>query len=273
MSELKEVLARPMQERSLQGGPEDPLEGARPDPPMGAAKPRRPRGEEVNPTYLQTRVMEANPLVLKKYKIVSLFPEESLSDELKILHTQVLNGMKEIGGNSLLVTSANPREGKTTIAMNLAASISTRLDRTVLLVDADLRKPTVYRYLGLPNHGGLCDYLLRQADIPDLLFNPGIPKLVVLSGGSPVVNSSELLGSPRMEGLVEEMKARYPDRFIVIDSASLLTCADPLVLSRHVDGVLFVVESEKTPRKDLERALGLLAECRIVGTVFNKAKG
>lgn len=273
MSNLNKALEKSMQERSLKGMDGFAETGALPPGAREESKRRRPRGEEVNPSYTETRVMEVNPKILRKNKIVSHFAEAGLSDELKILHTQVLNKMEEMGGNSLLVTSVNPREGKTTTAINLAVSISHKVDQTVLLVDADLRKPTVHRYLGLPNTGGLSDYLLRQAEIPELLVNPGIPKLVILSGGNPLMNSSELLGSPRMERLLDEMKARYPDRFIIFDSSSLLSCADPLVLSRHVDGVLLVVESERTPKRDLERALGLLAESRIVGMVFNKAKG
>ena len=233
---------------------------------------KRAGSEEVNPTYRQTQVIKIAPKTLKRNKIVSLFAKEALSDELRILHTQVLNKMEEIGGNSLLITSVRPQEGKTTTAINLAVSMSHKVDQTVLLVDADLRKPTVHRYLGLPDRGGLSDYLLRQAEISELLINPGLPKLVILSGGQSLVNSSDLLGSPRMARLIEEMKERYPDRFIIFDTSSLLSCADALVLSRYVDGVLLVVESEKTTKKDLERALGLLKESRFLGMVFNKAK-
>jgi non-specific protein-tyrosine kinase len=139
-------------------------------------------------------------------------------------------------------------------------------------VDADLRKPTVHQYLGLAVDAGLSEYLLGHAGIPDLLVNPGIEKLVVLPGGTPLPNSSELLGSPAMEALVAELKDRYEDRVVVIDTASLLTSADPLVMSRFVDAVLLVVECERTSARELEKALELLKDSKIVGAVFNKAK-
>ena len=180
--------------------------------------------------------------------------------------------MEEIGGNTLLITSAMPREGKTFTAINLAMSICLKVDRTVLLVDADLRQPSVHRYLGLDAVEGLSDYLLFQAEIPSLLLNPGIKNLIILPGGKALPNSTEVLGSPRMETMVREMKERYPDRFIIFDSSSLLARADPLVFARYIDGFLLVVEAEKTSTKDVERALELLKEKTVVGIVLNKAK-
>jgi capsular exopolysaccharide synthesis family protein len=180
--------------------------------------------------------------------------------------------MEEIRGNSILVTSPNPGEGKTTTAINLAVSISRKVDRTVLLVDGNIRKPTIHRYMGLDDTMGLGDYLLGRAGIPELLVNPGMEKLVILSGGTPLTNSLELLSSPRMEAPAEEMKARYRDRIIIFDSSCLPAYADAQALSGYVDGVLLVVESEKTAAKDLEKALEFLTGRRIIGTVLNKAR-
>ena len=227
----------------------------------------------INPEYCDTKRISIDTETLRRRKIVSLFHDGAITAQLKILRTQVLNKMEEIGGNSLLITSANPSEGKTTTAINLAVSISQKLDHTVLLVDADLGKPFVHDFFGLDVQRGLSDYLLRQAEIPDLLINPGIEKLVILPGGQPLSNSSEHLGAPRMESLVKEMKERYPNRFIIFDSSSLLATADPLVFSRFTDGVLLIVESERTSAKDLEAALKLLKDRTIIGTIFNKAIG
>jgi non-specific protein-tyrosine kinase len=249
--------------------------GAETDPSVetrSVASEARVSRKEINPMYSRTRTLQVDPRWLRRNRIVSLSKNDPVRDQMRILHTQVLNRMQEIGARTLMVTSANPREGKTLTSINLAISLSQKLDQTVLLVDADLRKPTVHQYMGFEILAGLTACLLGQAEIPELLVNPGIEKLVILPGGAPLPNSSELLGSPAMEALVAELKERYADRVVVIDTSSLLACADPLVLSRFVDAVLLVVECERTSGRDLEKALELLKDSKIVGTVFNKAK-
>jgi non-specific protein-tyrosine kinase len=226
-----------------------------------------------NLTYSATRVMDIEPEKLIESKVLSLFHSGQVSDQIKLLRTQLLNHFALTGSNTLLITSAGPREGKTFTAMNLAVSISHDLTRTVLLVDADIRKPSIHEYFHLGSPPGLTDYLLGASEIPDLLVNPGIPKLTLLPAGNRLDNSTELLGSPRMKSLVGEMKARYPDRFILFDSPSLLSSADALTFSQYVDGILLVVEAEHTQRKDLTRALNLLRGRPVLGVVFNKARG
>lgn len=262
MSKLKKALEKAKEARMADNPWDTTIEpGGLPECPM----------EGVKPSYSRTRVVELDPDRLRKHKIVSLFHEAALSDQLKILRTQVLNRMEEIGGNTLLVTSANPLEGKTTTAVNLAVSISHKLNHTVLLVDANLKNPFIHSFFGCQVQWGLSDYLLGTAEVPDILVNPGIEKLVIFPGGKPLPNSTEILGSQRMESLVKEMKGRYPDRYILFDSSALLHSADPLVFSRFVDAVLLVVEAERTSSKELEKAFELLKDQTIIGTVLNKA--
>lgn len=230
------------------------------------------RFDKVNPTYHHTQVQNIDFENLEKNKIISICHGNEVADRIKILRTQILQSLKKLHGNSLLIASANPGEGRTVTAINLAIALSQQIDGTVLLVDADLRKPSVHSLLGLDVERGLSDYLRRKAEIPELMINPGIPRLVVLPGGKPLPNSSELLGAPQMQYLVQEMKERYSDRFIIFDSSPILTSADPLVLSRFVDGILMVVEAEKTNKEDLQRAIELLRDKPIIGTVFNKVK-
>jgi non-specific protein-tyrosine kinase len=128
------------------------------------------------------------------------------------------------------------------------------------------------KILGMEALGGLSDYLLKEADIPDLLINPGIQKLVVLPAGRPLPHSAELLGSPRMEALVREMRERYPERLVLFDAPPLLTSADALAFSRFVDGILLVVEAEKTRRDELKRVFELLEGKPVLGTVLNKIR-
>ena len=227
---------------------------------------------EVNFTYTNTRVLNVNPSVLRENKIVSMYGNDEITDQIKILRTELLKQMEGLKGKTIMVTSSNRGEGKTIMAVNLAVSIAQELDRTVLLVDANLRDPAVHTCFGIDDLPGLSDYLKEEVPIQELLVNPGINKLTVLPAGKPVMDSSELLGSPRMEELVTDMKLRYEDRVIIFDTPSLLTSADPLALSKFVDGVLMVVEAERTSREDLRRAIELLEGNRILGTVFNKVR-
>jgi non-specific protein-tyrosine kinase len=225
-----------------------------------------------NPEYSQTRMEASSPAVLKRNKILAFSHQGDVSHSMKILRTQILKKMSDVGGNSLLITSPNPREGKTFMAINLAVSLSHEINRTAMLVDTDLRDPEVHNYLGVSGEQGLSDYLLGQAQIPDVLVNPGIPKMTVLPGGRALPNSSELLGSPQMALLINELKGRYQDRFLIFDSTSLLTRADALVFSEFIDGILIVVEAEKTSDKDLNHTLKLLSDAPLMGIVYNKAK-
>ncbi len=236
----------------------------------GALSPDR--HEEVNPSYSQTRRVPVNPSVLRRNKVFSCFPGHPMADNLKILQTQVLSRLDALGGNTIMLTSANRSEGKTLTAVNLAVGMARELNRTVLLADANLRHPGVLNVLGLKPSAGLADYLLKEAEIPELLIHPGIQKLVVLPSGRPLTHSAELLGSPRMEALVREMRERYPERLILFDTPSILSGADALAFSRFVDGILLVVEAEKTPRDELRRVAELLEGKPVLGTVLNKAR-
>jgi non-specific protein-tyrosine kinase len=234
---------------------------------------------EIDVCYSETKVKKIEESLLKKGKVISLFHDSDKIDEIKTLRTQVLNHLNQIGGNSILITSSNPYEGKTFTAINLGVSISQELDRTVLLVDADLRKHPKYHkdfsvdFFGTDMNEGLSNYLLGQAEIPDLLVNPGIERLVLLPAGRPLPNSAELLGSPRMVKLVNDIKNRYADdRIVIFDAASLLHSADPLVLSRYVDGILLIVEQERTTAAQLQKSMELLKDKPLFGTVMNKSR-
>ena len=279
MSKLKKALEKAKEARGderhifIQEG-----ESARPALRSQVEK-RGAERHDVHVDYSKTKVINIDPRILKKNKVISFFKESAAADQIKILRTQVLNRLKEIGGNSLLVTSANPGEGKTFTSINLGVSIAQELDRTVLLVDADLRHPSIHHYdfandfFGVEISKGLSDYLLGQVEIQDVLLNPGVPKLSILPAGHSLPNSAEVLGSPRMELLVEEMKKRYSaDRILIFDSPSVLICTDAVVLSRFVDGILVVVEEEKTTPNDLRRAMELLNNKPVLGTVLNKSK-
>jgi non-specific protein-tyrosine kinase len=279
MSKLKKALEKAKENRGIEsqdlyGG----LQKSQKSHPPEDKKNDRCR-PEIEICYSETKVEKIEESRLKKGKIISLFHDIDKIDEIKTLRTQILAQLNQVGGNSILITSSNPYEGKTFTAINLSVSIAQELDRTVLLVDADLRKHPKHHkdfaadFFGTDMTEGLSNYLLGQAEIPDLLVNPGIERLVLLPAGRPLPNSAELLGSPRMVRLVNDIKSRYADdRIIIIDSSSLLNCADPLILSRYADGILLIVEQEKTTAHELKKSIELLKDKPVFGTVMNKAR-
>ena len=230
--------------------------------------------------YSKTKVQINDPEKLKKNRVLSIFDDVDTANQFKILRTQVLRKLKEIGGNSILVTSANPYEGKTFTSINLGLSIAKEFDRTVLIIDADIRRPTKKHtdfsteFFSLKVEKGLTDYLMGDAEIEDVLINPGIDKITLIPGGVPVDNSPELLNSARMEMMMEEIKSRYPsDRLVIVDGPALLHFPDAMILYRYVDGVLPVVEAERTSTDQVKKVMKMLQDVNLLGVVMNKNKG
>lgn len=233
---------------------------------------------EIDIQYSTTKMYPVAHKRLIRKKIFALDRESATNEQIRTLRTQLLDRLNKINGNSLVVTSSNPYEGKTFTTVNLGVSISQELDRTVVIIDADLKKPSLRRkqyvdsYFGIKSKKGLSDFLRGKAALPDLLVNPGINKLTVLPGGSNLPNSAELLGSPRMESLISEMKNRYPERIIIIDTPPANKYADAMILSKYVDGVLMVAEEESTSEEDLRSVFALLKDSSILGIILNKSK-
>jgi non-specific protein-tyrosine kinase len=239
---------------------------------------KKPEKRDVEVNYAKTRVQTHDLGRLKNNKIISLFDDIEGTDQINLLRTQIMKKLKAIGGNSLLITSANSCEGKTFTSINLGVSISKEFDKTVLIVDADLRKPRNKHsafsedFFSLQVNKGLSDYLKGNAEIPEIMINPGISKLVIIPSGRPVANAAELLNSAKMEVMMSEIKSRYPDRLVIVDTPPVNQYTDAIILSRFVHGILIVVEIEKTSAEDLRKVMKNLKDMPIVGTVLNKAK-
>ncbi len=227
--------------------------------------------QKKTPGVAKTKKEHFDRQILDEYKIIHDCRIHPAADQVKILRTQMLQRLLSTGGNSVLITSPRPGEGKTVNAINIAISIAQEVDRTVLLIDANLRKPAIHKYLGLAEGKGLAEYLLGKASISEVLINPGIDKLTIMPGGTPLTTSSEMLGASRMADLVEEMKNRYKDRILVFDGPDILTNADSQVFSKLVDGIVMVVEAEKTTKQDIKQAIERLGESPLIGTIFNKS--
>lgn len=173
--------------------------------------------------------------------------------------------------NMVMVTSALAGEGKTFTAINLAMSIATEMDRTVLLVDADVAKPDVTTRLGVEAEMGLIDVLLDDGlTLPDVLLRTDIPKLTLLPSGSRHVHSTELLASERMRQLTLELSSRYSDRIVIFDTPPLLLTSEARVLAALMGQIVMVVEEAITPQHVVKEAVESLQENEIVGIVINK---
>ena len=220
--------------------------------------------------YSTTKIVAIDPGVLKRNRVISGADNDDVTTAYKILRTQVEQRLAAQGWNSIAVTSPGPRQGKTLTAINLSIALAREMHRTVLLVDLDLRNPSVHTKLAQTPGEGLVDYLIDDIPLGKILINPGIERLVILPAGRTVANSSELIASPKMVKLVDELKSRYESRLIVFDLPPLLSADDALAFSPYVDTTLMVVEDGITTKDELVNAVEMLGNVHLLGTVLNK---
>lgn len=176
-------------------------------------------------------------------------------------------------GNLIMMTSSLPGEGKTYCAINLAMSIAMELDHTVLLVDADVARPSVLRTLGLPAQRGLMDLLIDdKLDVSDVLLRTNVDTLSVLAAGTSTPRATELLASSTMASLVNEIAHRYPDRIVIFDSPPLLLTSEARALASHMGQIVVVVEAQTTTQHALKEALQRLEGYDNVNLIYNKTR-
>lgn len=171
--------------------------------------------------------------------------------------------------NTVMVTSTLTNEGKSMTALNLAISLAKEHDHTVLLVDADLRRPSVHKYLDIDPEVGLVHCLRDNLPIEKALIKTGVGNLVVLLAGEAVKDPVDMLSSNRMKEIVDELKQRYPERYVVFDTPPALPFADAGVLASIVDTTLFVVREGMTKVEDLEKTLEAFKGHHLLGVVYN----
>ena len=188
--------------------------------------------------------------------------------------TNVANPKAGVPANLVLVTSALAGEGKTFCAINLAISIALERDQTVLLVDADVAKPSFPQALGLEAEKGLMDVLLdRRIDLAEVLWKTDIDKLTILPAGTAHQHATELLASDAMRVLLQEMAERYHDRIIIFDSPPLLAASEAGVLASRMGQIVMVVEAGKTTEAALKEALSRIESSNVAGLLLNKSEG
>ncbi len=242
-------------------------------PPSREAVSSRPLDQEkvgyVSPSYTMSRAVTLNPQTMLANRCVGFQQDSPELESYRVLRARILQRSKGTG-NTIMVTSALPGEGKTLTAINLAFTFAKEFRQTALLVDCDLRRQQVHKVLGFQSEKGVADYLLDDCPLRDLFVWPGVEKLSIISGGKTVTDSSELLGSPGMRNLVIEMKNRYAERYVFFDVPPLLTCADPMAFAPLVDFIIVAVHAGSTPLQDVNRALSLLPSEKVLGLVMNR---
>ena len=176
-------------------------------------------------------------------------------------------------GNMILVTSTQPGEGKTFCSINLALSIASERDLTVLLVDADVARPQLLSALGVEADQGLIDVIVDdRVDLEDCMMRTNIENLSILPAGRPHPSATELLASDKMTALVQELARRYDDRIVIFDSSPVLASSAPSVLALHVGQIMFVVEADRTRETQVMEALSLVSECPEISLLLNKSR-
>jgi len=203
--------------------------------------------------------------------------QSALAEELRLIKRPLLSAAFAQGptavenSNLIMVTSANPKEGKTFIAINLALSMASEHDVHVLLIDADVANPSIPAVLGFEGDTGLIDAVSDPLiDLADVMIRTNIDNLIVLPAGRPRPGASELLASARMTRFVNDIAKRYADRIIIFDSPPVLARSEAMVLAQHVGQVVFVVEAERTSRTAVSEALGMIGNAKLGGVVLNK---
>lgn len=198
-----------------------------------------------------------------------------LVEEFRLIKRVILSRRWDRGdlpGNTILVTSSLPSEGKTNTAINLAMSMAAEQDLTVLLVDADFIKPDALRQLGIFAKKGLIDVVENpNLDISDVMMRTNIDNLTVIPAGQLHDRCTELLASTRMREVVADLAHRYEDRIIIFDSPPVLVTTESTALASHMGQIVFVVQAERTKREAVMSALELLGEGPQIGLLLNRA--
>lgn len=234
--------------------------------PAGIIGPRDASG-------LRTRQVALDESLRDRERILPPGAVGSQAGAYKMLRTQVLRRLQELNANSLAVFSAGKGDGKTLTAINLAITIAADRGHTALLVDLDLRNPSVHERLGLKPKYGLEECLENGCPLREAMIKlEAYERLTILPCRARIEQSSELINSSRMAELIQELRTRYSNRILIFDLPPVLLADDALVFSRHVQAGLFVVAEGKTARDDVTRSRDLLRNLPIVGTVLNDSR-
>ncbi len=248
-------------------------------PQVAEAVPETPRARQTIGHAAESRQIELDLAAMASASIVTPSTPRSLTaDQFRLIKRPLIHNAIGKGSvtpahaNLIMVTSAIAGEGKSFTSINLAVSIAAELDHTVMLVDADVARPSLPRMLGVPDGRGLLDLLNGSAEMADVLLKTNIEKLTLLRSGTPHARATEMLASEAMRQLLDDMAKRYRDRIIVFDSPPLLLTTEARVLATNMGQIVMVVRAGSTLQTDVEHALSTIESCPLRMMVLNQTQ-
>jgi protein-tyrosine kinase len=192
-----------------------------------------------------------------------------VAESFRKLRTMILHPEDGRPARTIMVASANPQEGKSFISANLGISLAQGVGRRGLLIDCDLRRPSLHALFGLQNKQGLADYLRDGRDISTFMLPTGLDNLTLFPAGPPSDNPAELIASDKMAGMIRSLADKVDGRVVVLDSPPCLVASETLILSQLVDKVVLVVRWGKSGRENVRKVIEQIGRDKIIGIVFN----
>jgi Mrp family chromosome partitioning ATPase len=246
--------------------------------PIATTQPysrRTPEPGVLPTTQIQTRRVTFDPHIARENRLLlsaSVAEDRGTVASYGMLRTRILHRARSKGWQTIGVTSAAPKDGKSLTAVNLALSLAREKNNVVVLLDLDMRNPSVCRTLGITPQQELRDYFEQRLETPeDLFMSIGIDNLVIAGSVTPTENSAELLASTRLEELFTYIVGTTTNPLILIDLPPVLSPDDALVVAPRIDAIVLVASEGVTPRADLQKASELLADFPIAGLVLNRS--
>jgi len=260
MSRVFRALEKAEKEKR-RGLPENPLSGIFEGEPIAPQIDKPPRDLRPGADRLEIPMIEGVS--------IPIAPQNSFAEEqFRKLKTHIFR-RSPAPPRFILITSAAPGEGKTTVALNLARTISHEIHKKVILIDADLRKPGIFRDKFLHSKG-LSEYLTNETSVSEILTNLETDNFLVIPAGTPPPKPAELIGSKKMKELIKNFQGNGEDQFVIIDSPPVLSASEPLLLSEWVDGIILVVMAGQVPKLAVRKVIDTLGREKIIGLVFNQ---
>ncbi len=219
----------------------------------------------------EVKNISVDPVSLRKNRVLMGDEMESATMAYNMLRTQVYKTMVKNGWNNVGITSSNKSEGKSLTALNLALSLARSVQQTIVLVDFDLRRPSIHKKLDYEPKYGLSDYYTKNTPLSEILISPGVDGMVIIPGRESLNNASELLASPKTPYLLNEIGRMFPSKYLVFDLPPVLLVDDVMALSDYIDSTLLVVSEGTSKKEELAQTMELLETTNLLGTVLNNS--